>query len=325
MRSIPLFRLTYAKPLTCLLVLSIAPVAQAQRAEPAPPLPSSASSSAPVPATTASAPAPKAGEVAGDAPVQVDTVPILASDPPSARIAKSAYNALLADANADTIAGHLEDALAAAAKPCKQVNAYQIVAVSTGSRGIRVKCQLEPVYRVSVDAKGVLLVSGGDGSLPSLQPGDGNIVEILGQTADRYIEKQSSEPVLPVAPPREILDDPLAAKQTGLSLFGLSGLPLILTVMGVALALVLLFALWSLSRARRRWGSGVDNRTWATISRNKDELLEECWEIYPSIFKHPRGFFIARGKTGKRRFFGSAMTAILYRDFGVRLGEITVQ
>jgi hypothetical protein len=314
----------FAKPLFGLLVLASSPAALAGQNADAP-APATAPAPAPAaPPPTATPPAAKAGEVAGEAPKQIETVAILPTDPPSARIAKSAYNALLADADGDTVAGHLEDALAAAAKPCKQVNAYQVAGFATGSRAIRVKCQLQPVYLVNVDAKGVLLVSGGDGSLPSLQPGDGRIVELLGQRADRYIEQQSSEKVLPVAPPRPIDNDGTAQDPPGLSLFGLSGFRLILAAMGVAFGLVLLYALWSLTRARRR-GGGVDDRTWALISRDKDELLEECWEVYPSIYKHPRGFFIARGKSGKRRFFSSTLSAILYRDFGLRFGELTTR
>ncbi len=61
---------------------------------------------------------------------------------------------------------------------------------------------------------------------------------------------------------------------------------------------------------------------WGLSSDDKDYMLDESHELYPNIFSHPRGFFIARGKRGKRRLFRYAFTAMLYRDFGLKIAEI---
>jgi hypothetical protein len=94
----------------------------------------------------------------------------------------------------------------------------------------------------------------------------------------------------------------------------------LLVINGVAVGLLTL-GVWGYLRSRRRSKSARD---FGLSSDDKDLLLDESREIYPGIYHHPQGFFLARGRRGRRRLFRTALFAILYRDFGVKLGEIQI-
>jgi hypothetical protein len=93
----------------------------------------------------------------------------------------------------------------------------------------------------------------------------------------------------------------------------------LLVINGAAVGLLTL-GVWGYLRSRR----SIKARDWGLSSDDKDLLLDESREIYPGIFLHPQGFFLSRGRRGKRRLFRGALTAILYRDFGVKIGEIQI-
>jgi hypothetical protein len=94
----------------------------------------------------------------------------------------------------------------------------------------------------------------------------------------------------------------------------------LLVINGIAVGLLTL-GIWGYLRSRRR-SQGV--RDYGLSSDDKDLLLDESREIYPGIFQHPQGFFLARGRRGKRRLFRTALFAILYRDFSIKFGEIQI-
>ncbi len=255
------------------------------------------------------------------------------------------YAHLLADADPSRSALIIEAGLQRAGKKCLQISAFQIYRYRTGSRTLKVKCPGMPLYVMTVGNSGGIQMSGGDGTIPELQNADGRIYSIYGreikmptvaitapltspvdpvsQTKPGSLptptsQAQPAEPAAPSAPavaaPAEPLNVPaVEAKENHFKAW-------MLILNGVGLAF-LLFALWAYLSGRRRRQDVLD---WDISSDDKDALLDESREIYPNIFQHPQGFFISRGRRGKRRLFRGAFPAILYRDFGLKISEIRI-
>jgi hypothetical protein len=254
------------------------------------------------------------------------------------------YTHLLAEADPSRSALIIEAALQRAGKPCQQVSAFQIYRYRTGSRTLKVKCPSEPLFAVTVGATGGFQISGGDGTITELKNADGRIYSLFGR--EIIVPKQVDPPALapgatpasiPVAPAlaQDTDQAPTSAPASGVSPVPAPAAPAaepaedsekmrfrswLLIVNGVGLGIILV-SLWAYLRSRRRRHEVFD---WGLSSDDKDLLLEESREIYPNIYQHPQGFFISRGRQGKRRLFRSALSAILYRDFGLKISEISI-
>jgi hypothetical protein len=210
-------------------------------------------------------------------------------------------------------------------QPCKAVHAYQVAAFATGSRSIRIKCSLEPVYQIRIDAQGTASLQGSGGRIKALEAYPEAIIEVSGVSAERFLRQEALMPKPPVVKPQQ---QSLSADT--FSLFNniekrTHTTPLFFWMACAGLIALLTIACYTFI-AYRRYNR---NKTRPASShfntrnlRDKDALIEESWEIYPRIFKHPHGFFLARGRTGKRRLFHNSFGALLYRDFGIRFGEI---
>jgi hypothetical protein len=254
------------------------------------------------------------------------------------------YAHLLADAEPSRSALIIEAALQRAGKPCQQVSAFQIYRYRTGSRTLKVKCPSKPLFAVTVGATGGFQISGGDGTIPELKNADGRIYSLFGR--EIIVPKQVDPPALapgatpasiPVAPPpaQDMAQASTSAPASGDSPVPAPAAPAaepaedsekmrfrswLLVINGIGLGIILV-SLWAYLRSRRRRQEVFD---WGLSSDDKDLLLEESREIYPNIYQHPQGFFISRGRQGKRRLFRSALSAILYRDFGLKISEISI-
>jgi hypothetical protein len=255
------------------------------------------------------------------------------------------YAHLLAEADPARSGLIIEAALQRASKPCQQISAFQIYRYRTGFRTLKVKCPGKPLYVITVGTTGGVQISGGDGTIPELEASDGRIYSLFGREI-KIPKPQDPTPLTPGATPTSIPTAqtapettivPLPAKPVSIANSpALASQPVgtdaqiepgshrfrswMLVINGVGISL-LLVALWAWLRARRRRADILD---YGLSSDDKDMLLDESREIYPNIFQHPQGFLISRGRRGKRRLFRGTFAAILYRDFGVKIGEIRI-
>jgi hypothetical protein len=221
------------------------------------------------------------------------------------------YQALDSDQSTDSVALLIKQNLLSLSRRCEQVMAYQIFRYNSGKRTLKIKCSRQLLMAMTVDRTGGIQLIGGDGSIGDMLASDGRIYSIMGQTLKTYMAEQKvrddatnnarATPLLPQP-------TPAAAPRWPIPMMALN------LLLGVAALLVLRWLLF----ARRR---GLD-QDWAISSTDKDYMMDESREIYPNIFKHPRGFFISKGKRGKRRLFKYTFAAMLYRDLGLKIGEI---
>jgi hypothetical protein len=221
------------------------------------------------------------------------------------------YQALDRDQSTDSVALLIKQNLLSLSRPCEQVMAYQIFRYNSGKRTLKIKCSRQLLMAMTVDRTGGIELIGGDGSIGDMLASDGRIYSVMGQTLKTYMAEQKTRDAaastarvsVPVAEP-----EPTTPPRWPLPMIALNVL-----LVGAALLL-----LWWFLFARRR---GLD-QDWALSSTDKDYMMDESREIYPDVFKHPRGFFISKGKRGKRRLFHNAFAAMLYRDLGIKIGEI---
>jgi hypothetical protein len=221
------------------------------------------------------------------------------------------YQALDRDQSIDSVALLIKQNLMSFSRPCERVMAYQIFRYNSGKRTLKIKCSRQLLMAMTVDRTGGIQLIGGDGSIGDMLASDGRIYSVMGQTLKTYMAEQkvrddaanSARVVTPVAEP-----EPTSAPRWPMAMMAINAL---------LIAAALFVLLWLLF-ARRR---GLD-QDWALSSTDKDYMMDESREIYPNVFKHPRGFFISKGKRGKRRLFKYAFTAMLYRDLGIKIGEI---
>ena len=250
---------------------------------------------------------------------------VVATAPPAEKDAPLAppltpVQALLADLVEDApsyrIASGVEDVLLQLGQPCVRITEYQVFRTGAGFRDLKVKCAERALVVLSVDENGGAQARGGDGSIPEMAPGDGEIVTIMGMRAEDYLRQSRNEAQLQQS--RNALS--AEPEQAGPGWLASMSRTTLAILVGANIALLGLLAL-ALSQfwARRRAAySGWHGLT----SDDKDRLVEESAEVLPNIFRHPSGILIARGQRGKRRLFKSLAAAYLYVNFGRRVGEI---
>ena len=221
------------------------------------------------------------------------------------------FEAIARDKSADTVALLIKHNMDAVSKPCPQVGAYQIYRFSTGERTLKVKCSRQPIYAVRVTGDGGFIVLGGDGSVSEMDPSNGRIYSVFGQKLDTYLAEEkvidnrlSAHAGAPVKAPAVSRPAPWPVWLLALNI-----------VLAVFALILLLRVLFFRKRQSPEWA-------WGLNSMDKDMLVDESREVYPNVYRHPRGFFIARGRQGKRRLFRTALGGMLYRDLGLKIGEV---
>jgi hypothetical protein len=236
-------------------------------------------------------------DVAPKPPVAFNTMPM------------ALYQALDRDQSTDSVALLIKQNLISLSRPCEQVMAYQIFRYNNGKRTLKIKCSRQLLMAVTVDRAGSVNLVGGDGSISDMLASDGRIYSVMGQTLKTYMAEQKT---------REAATNPAAAAAAVATPVPALRLPIAMTALNLWLAgAALLLLLWLLFGRRR----GLD-QAWTLNSADKDYMMEESREIYPKVFKHPQGFYISKGRRGKRRLFKHAFAAMLYRDLGIKIGEI---
>lgn len=278
---------------------------------------------------TASTEAPVVPEAVldGDPSVAEAPSPAAAADPSLRQMQPATarlFNALVEGTPSDDIDRLVAEVAAELDINCPRISEYQVYRSSSRSRTLKLKCDERPIFAVTVGPAGEGFVSGGDGSIAPMRLEDGAIRTVLGVLAEDYIA-QASEATAPAgearaAPPppaADVAEEP-PADQVPLGAF----LKKFKTPISWLLAAL---GAWSgfrlLRRLRRRQLEGLSR--WRDLdSEAKNQLIEESEEIYPDLYRHPGGVFIARGRRGKRRLFSSLVFAYLYRSQGLKLFEI---
>lgn len=202
---------------------------------------------------------------------------------------------------------------------CPRVREYQVFRSSERARTLKVKCIERPLYAITVGASGEGFISGGDGTIDQMRLQDGPIKAVMGLRVEEYIANERAQ----AQAGAEAADDDDAGgliveaerieEHTGRQWLAALALVVGLTAAsGVA---------WLIVRERRRQRRAYSR--WRGLdSAAKDQLIEESEEVYPDLYRHPGGIFIARGRRGKRRLFSSLVLAYLYASRGIKLFEI---
>jgi hypothetical protein len=262
---------------------------------------------------------------------------------PLVEMGKLLYTHLLAEVSPERTSTILESTMPRLGKPCSSISAFQVYRYRTGARTLKIKCPGKPLFVLSVNHFGTLQVSGGDGSIGELSNVDGRIYSLFGKRIDApkvpfvapapvdlsgapqkpAIEQSAlpkraiTEPVINIPEKPTALPEP-SEVPPGYEVKSKFNWFWIANSTG---ALSLLLGIWGWRRSNKKLRLSDD---WGLSSDDKDALIDESREIYPNIFHHPQGFYISRGGRGKRRIFKSTFSAILYRDYGIKLSEIKI-
>ncbi len=223
------------------------------------------------------------------------------------------YKALNKEPSPDAVALLIKQNLDAVSRPCTSVMAYQIFRYNSGARTLKIKCARQPLMAMTVSATGNVQVIGGDGSIGDMLASDGRIYSMLGKTLQTYMAEQK---VRDTAHENARNQTPIVTKPPEPATP--ARWPFYIIALNCGLALAAAWLVWHFLSGRR----GRTDADWALSSSDKDYMMDESREVYPNVFRHPRGFFISRGRRGKRRLFKSALAAMLYRDLGIKIGEI---
>lgn len=229
--------------------------------------------------------------------------------------ARALFNSLLLVENPQAIGNTLSQMVRRSGKQCTAVTDFQVIYRQSTEQRIKLKCPGLPHYGLVISKGGALQVFGGDGMVGDFNVGNG-IIHAATETPRAATAEDSTRK--PNYGPNGNLpgllqgDDPNHIPAWLVALIIVNGF--------IVLALLLSFFWFMRAKASpKRIAPEVQNER---SSDEKDAMLIESEEVLPDIFKHPDGLFIARGKRGKRRLFGSMFFALLYRDYGWKFREI---
>ena len=200
---------------------------------------------------------------------------------------------------------------------CTRLTDYQVYNLRTNIVDFKAKCSGDPLYGVTVASNGYVAVYGGNGILSGFNRTDGLILSFAGDgdlqgDSALTVEEAVGETV-------ERLD--LENEVNALSVFGI--------VTGTIGFIVIFALIWwrawkhKLTRKPRERMKPMAKHRVGASTNDKDLFVAESEEVGKHLYRHPKGFFIAQGKRGKRRFFKSRVWARLYASRGWRMFEIS--
>ncbi len=194
------------------------------------------------------------------------------------------------------VARLLQQAIRGAGNLCAWVSDYQIIEHSANRLLFKAKCPGMPPYGVRIE-RGERLrmqVVGGDGLVGPFSPADGEIISFDQPPSEGiFAGEENRQPPEETNRPRWWI---LLSSTVNLLLLA----AVIVTVVIVA--------------RRAKPLPPLE-------SAQKNALMLESREVLPNIYRHPDGFYIVRGRHGRRRIFPWLISALLYRDLGIRFLE----
>lgn len=215
----------------------------------------------------------------------------------------------------------LLEAVRSTRRRCEKVTDYQIYLSQANRKVVKIKCPGRLTIGITVANNGFLQVYGGDGMIRSLHPDDGEIVTLEG---GGFIGKSTeSQPTANQSGAgggggSDEVDD-----SKPLPPWLLASVVFNIFIVGLVLGGAVLY--WrSLTRNIPSEATEHDqgSKTTRLSSAQKDIMIDEADEVFPDVFQHPNGLYIARGRRGKRRVFPMLLAALMYRRYGFKLFEI---
>ena len=235
-----------------------------------------------------------------------------------ASIATDLFSAVTLDYDQEQVASYMREALTVSRRACDRVSDYQVYLQQPNRLVLKVKCPGRPIFGLTVANNGFLSVYGGDGIIASFAVTDGPVVTLrdpaatAAETAQRDTAAAAGEipgEEQPALPQNEPAVAPWIIASIAVNVFMIGAL------------VIAAFFIWKWVKTKQTETQTITERS-KFSSSDKDTFLNESEEILPDIFQHPDGLYIARGRHGKRRVFPILITAILYRDYGVKFLEI---
>ena len=219
----------------------------------------------------------------------------------------------------------LRDAVNSLGGICTSVTEFQKQSSQPAVLTHKVKCASRPLYVLTVDRGGKMLIGGGDGSVPPMRPADGQIVTEAGAVAAAAPGAAANARfgrVNDQIPLEAVKRDPLANRKDGIIQPGDPRAWARWLLIGIFAAGVLIAVL--MYNRYKHYGRYVPSAS-APLrfpSEVKDQMIEESREVHPDYWLHPTGIIIIRGRHGKRRVFDSKFYAMLYYRWGFKFRQL---
>ena len=226
----------------------------------------------------------------------------------------------------------IRDAVNSLGGVCLNTQSYQVFRRAEDTVTLKLECADRPLYLLSIDGDGRMILSGGDGKVQAMEHEDGDIVQTGARAAPQAQAVAPRRPhrfgendaipsdVVPDAKPKPIKDDDdddaSTVDQTdprGWTRWVFSG--------GLATFGLIAFLGYSQLAHHARFARGRE-RIGTYSSEEKDRMVAESAELRPDFYIHPSGLFIVRGKRGKRRLFPNRVYAYLYWRWGLKVAQI---
>ena len=231
----------------------------------------------------------------------------------------------LTDGDPTASGGFLRDAINSLGGICPNVTAFQRVGPKSRLLSFKVRCAKRPLYILTVDVAGRMLVDGGDGRVPTMGPTDGEVFNGLGESVNGDSKKKPRRAGAP-AEDQIPVDDvksagPVAVSSVGAAEGQNAWFPWLASAF-LVLSLVAALAMF----LRFNAGSGLAPRHSSAPRRYpselKDAMIAESPEELPDMWRHASGIYIVRGRHGKRRVFGHRWNAMLYYRWGYKVLQL---
>lgn len=248
-------------------------------------------------------------------PVYKAPAPISSPTQRAISMTRDLYERLILVENPDSIASSLSELMRRDGKPCPTVTDFQVIFRQGAEQRLKIKCPGISHYGMTIRQGGSVQIFGGDGMVGEFNAGEGLI----------HAVKNADRPALDLKPKRPNLgpngnlpgllqgDDPNHIP---------AWLVTLIIVNGFIVGALILSFFWFM-RAKTTPQRAEIPKDLELSSIEKDSMVIESREILPDIYQHPDGVFISRGKRGKRRLFRHLFFAIMYRDYGWKLREVS--
>lgn len=263
--------------------------------------------------------APVAGPASGGAAVGQPIEPV-------SKFGAQVYRALT-DGDQAVSGAFLRDAINSLGGICPNVSVFQRVGPKNKLLTFKVRCAKRPLYLLTVDELGRMLVDGGDGRVPAMGASDGEVFngsgESLSDDGPTKARRGAGR-----ADDRIPLDDvkragPVAVSSVGAPQGQNQWLPWLAAFL-LLIGLVAAFALYL--RFNAGASTGMAPRHSSAPRRYptelKDEMIAESVEELPDMWLHASGVYIVRGRHGKRRVFAHRWNAMIYYRWGYKILQI---
>ncbi len=248
---------------------------------------------------------------------------IVSADPRELSI--DIFTNLKRDTDPDAIAARISLLVPAFRYPCPRVTDYQIYRAMNNLYDLKVKCSGMPFYGVTVAANGYVAVYGGNGIIEPFDQRDGLVFSF---DADGAVIDTSAVEA------SDLVDNAVTQLQQGDFYFNTTYLGLLLIGLFTILGGAGFVWVKALRRRARLYRTKPRSKLKAPLekvempagialsSELKNQLQGEAEITSRHVYKHPAGFYIARGSKGRRRLFKGQFGARLYAKFNIKLREL---